>query len=250
MTAPATGDLSTDWVSVNTADGPMRIYRALPRAGAAVTPPTAVIVLQEAFGVNDHIQDVTRRLADLGYLAVAPDLFHRSDKKIVEYTDFDTAMALINELGPNQITADVQAVLTYLAEQAAIPADRTAIVGFCFGGRAAFTAATAFPVAATVVFYGPGIASGPHTVVDRTARIAGKVLMLTGDADPTIPDADRVAIESAANDAGVDLRSVVVTGAGHAFHCDARPDAYVAEAARQAWDETTAFLSATLPRQP
>lgn len=249
MTATAAGDLSADWMTLTTSDGPMRIYRVRPRASQAVNPPAAVIVLQEAFGVNDHIQDVTRRLAAQGYLAVGPDLFHRSGKETVEYTDFDTAMRLIGELGPEQINADVGAVLTQVAGDDGIDTDRTAIVGFCFGGRAAFTAATAFPVAATVVFYGPGIASGPHTVVDRTGQISGPVLMFVGDADPTIPDEDRLAIESAAQKSGIDLRSVVVAGAGHAFHCDARPHAYVADAAQQAWRDTTAFLAQTLPPQ-
>jgi carboxymethylenebutenolidase len=247
MTITTTDDLSADWATLTTPDGPMRIYRVRPPASQSVSPPAAVIVLQEAFGVNDHIQDVTRRLAAQGYLAVAPDLFHRSGKETVEYTDFDTAMGLIGDLGPEQINADVGAVLAQLAGDDGIAADRTAIVGFCFGGRAAFTAATAFPVASTVVFYGPGIASGPHTVVDRIGQINGPVLMFVGDADPTIPDEDRLAIESATQQSGVDLRSVVVAGAGHAFHCDARPDAYVADAAQQAWRDTIEFLGQTLP---
>lgn len=250
MTATTTDDLTADWVTLATPDGPMRVYRVRPPVSQAVNPAAAVIVLQEAFGVNDHIQDVARRLAAQGYLTIAPDLFHRSGKGTVDYTDFDTAMGLIGDLGPEQINADVGAVLTHLAGEDAIGADRTAIIGFCFGGRAAFTAATEFPVASTVVFYGPGIASGPHTVVDRTGQVNGRILMFVGDADPTIPDEDRLAIESAAEKAGVDLRSVVVAGAGHAFHCDARPDAYVADAARQAWSDTTEFLSQTLPPQP
>ena len=238
-----------DWLTLDTTDGPMRVYRVRPPAETAVSPPAAVVVLQEAFGVNDHIQDVTRRVAAEGYVALAPDLFHRSGKETVDYTDFGTAMGLIGELGPDQITLDVAAVLQHLAGDDGIAADRTAVVGFCFGGRAAFTAATALPVASTVVFYGPGIASGPHSVLDQTGKISGKVLMFVGDADPTIPDSDRVAIESAAQTAGVDLRSVVVAGAGHAFHCDARPAAYVADAARQAWRDTTEFLTQTLPPQ-
>lgn len=247
MTATAAGDLRADWTTLDTSDGPMRVYRVRPPASQAVSPLAAVIVLQEAFGVNDHIQDVTRRLAAQGYVAIAPDLFHRSGKETVEYTDFDTAMGLIGELGPEQINADVGAALAELAGDDGIPADRTAIIGFCFGGRAAFTAATALPVASTVVFYGPGIASGPHTVVERTGQIRGPVLMFVGDADPTIPAEDRLAIESVAQKSGVDLRSVVVAGAGHAFHCDARPDAYVADAAQEAWRLTSEFLTQTLP---
>lgn len=250
MTAVAADDLRADWVTLTTPDGPMRLYVVRPQTDEAVEPPAAVIVLQEAFGVNDHIQDVTRRLAKQGYVAVAPDLFHRSGKETVDYTDFDTAMALIGELGPEPIISDVAAALTYLTGAESIGNDRTAIVGFCFGGRAAFSAATAFPVAATVVFYGPGIASGPHAVLERTGQITGRVLMLTGDADPTIPAEDRSAIEAAAGKAGIELRSVVFPGAGHAFHCDARPDAHQADAATKAWHETTDFLAQTFSSQP
>lgn len=247
MTAAPAGEFAADWLTLEVSDGPMRLYRVRPRPEDAVTTPqAAVIVLQEAFGVNGHIQDVARRVAAEGCLAVAPDLFHRSGIQAVEYADRDTAMQLIGELGPDPIIADVSAVLTHLADIEKIPADRTAIIGFCFGGRAAFTAATALPVAATVVFYGPGIASGPHAVLDRAANIAGPVLMLVGDADPTIPAHDVAAIQSAAQRSGLDLRVVTFAGAGHAFYCDARPNAYVADAARQAWLDTTEFLAKTL----
>jgi carboxymethylenebutenolidase len=245
-TAPP--DLIADWLSLDTADGPMRLYRVRPRPHDAVTAPAAVVILQEAFGVNEHIQDVARRVAAQGYLAVAPELFHRSGVETVEYTDRDTAMSLIGELGVEPIVTDVSAVVSHLADVENIPADRTAIVGFCFGGRAAFTAATALPVAATVVFYGPGIASGAHAVLDRAANITGPVLMFVGGADPTIRSEDLAAIRSAAQRAGVDLRVVVFAGAGHAFHCDARPAQYVDDAARKAWHDTTEFLAHTLRR--
>jgi carboxymethylenebutenolidase len=246
MTAASAGELTADWLTVDTSDGPMRVYRVEPRPEDAAAPHTAVVVLQEAFGVNDHIQDVARRFAAQGYLAVAPDLFHRFGIQTVDYTDRDTAMTLIGELGPDSIIEDVSAVLTCLADAAEIPVGRTAIVGFCFGGRAAFTAATALPVGATVVFYGPGIVRGPHAVLDRTANIAGPVLMLIGDADPTIPADDIAAIQSAAERPDTDLRIITFAGARHAFHCDARPNAYVADAARQAWLDTTEFLAKCL----
>jgi dienelactone hydrolase len=248
MTALPTDDLIADWLTLDTAEGAMRLYRVRPRAHDAVTPPAAVIVLQEAFGVNEHIQDVAKRVAAQGYLAVAPDLFHRSGVATVDYSDRDTAMSLIDELDDKPIVTDVAAVLAYLFADESIPADNTAVIGFCFGGRAAYTAAAALPVAATVVFYGPGIASGPHAVLDRTANINGPVLMLVGDADPTIPPADVAAIRVAAQHGGVDLRLVEFAGAGHAFHCDARPAQYVDDAARKAWQDTTEFLANTLRR--
>jgi carboxymethylenebutenolidase len=246
MTAATNGEPVADWLALDTPDGPMRIYRVRPGAANAATPPAAAIVLQEAFGVNEHIQDVARRLAAEGYLALAPDLFHRSGIRTVEYADRDTAMSLIGELGPEPIVMDVGAVLGHLTDVERIRADRTAIIGFCFGGRAAFTAATALPAAGTVAFYGPGIAAGPHAVLDRVASIKGPVLMFVGDADPTIPSEHVAAIEDAARQAGTDLRVVMFAGAGHAFHCDARPAMYVEDAARKAWQDTTEFLANTL----
>jgi dienelactone hydrolase len=224
----------------------MQVYRIRPHARNTAARPAAVVVLQEAFGVNDHIQDIARRLALQGYLAVAPDLFHRAAVGTVDYADRDKAMALIGELGREPIVTDVRAVLDHLAIAESIPADKVAVVGFCFGGRAAFTAATALPVAATVVFYGPGIASGPHALLDQIANISGPVLMLVGDADPTIPAEHVAAIQAAAQPSRVALRVVVFAGAGHAFHCDARPDQYVEGAASSAWRDTTEFLAHNL----
>lgn len=248
MTAAGTGDVVADWLTLDTNDGAMRLYRVRPRAHDAVTPPAAVIVLQEAFGVNEHIQDVARRFAALGYLALAPDLFHRSGVETVDYVDRETAMALIIDIGADEITTDVGAVIKHLADGEKITADRTALVGFCFGGRAAFTAATALPVAATVVFYGPGIAAGPHAVLDSAANISGPVLMFVGDSDPTIPAEDVAAIRTAAQRDGVDLCVVEFAGAGHAFHCDARPAQYVEDAAQEAWQDTTEILAQVLKK--
>jgi carboxymethylenebutenolidase len=222
----------------------MRVYRVRP--DNPVTPPTAVLVLQEAFGVNDHIQDVTHRIAAEGHLALAPELFHRAGGGTVDYTDRITAMALIDAISPDQIDTDIVAVLEYLDEKENIPVQRSAVLGFCFGGRAAFTAATTtLGLGATVAFYGPGVATGPHAVLDRIDNITGPVLMIVGDQDPTIPAGHRDAITAAAERSGVDLRMEVFPGAGHAFHCDARPAMYHEDAARAAWQHTTSLLADT-----
>ncbi|WP_328902829.1 dienelactone hydrolase family protein [Streptomyces sp. NBC_00441] len=240
-TAPAA---DTQWLTVPTADGPMRVYTARPAAPA----DRAVVVLQEAFGVNDHIQDIARRYADHGFLALAPDLFHRTGTGILDYQQHAEAMPLIGAIGADAIVTDVGAVLAHLGTAEGIPTGRVAVNGFCFGGRAAFTAATAWPdLAATVVFYGPGIAAGPHAVLDRSASISAPVLLHVGAEDPTIPTEQVKAIDSALSDAGVAFESYVYDGAGHAFACDARPHMYRAEPARLAWQRTHEFLARHLP---
>jgi carboxymethylenebutenolidase len=234
------------WLSLRTPAGPMAVYRAVPPA--ARRPAAAVVVLQEAFGVNEHIQDVTRRIAAQGYLALAPSLFHRGPAT-VDYADHATAMQRIGELGPEQIVEDVAAVVAHLDAAEGIPPQRTSLLGFCFGGRAAVTAATEIPgLASTIAFYGPGIAAGPHAVLDAVGGMTGPLLMMAGDQDPTIPAEHLAAITEACAKAGVDLRLRVFAGAGHAFHCDARPAFYRAEAARQAWQDAVAFLAETAGR--
>ncbi len=226
--------ITTGWYGVDTNDGPMRVWSAEPGDGSA---RGAVLVLQEAFGVNRHIQDVTRRLAAEGYHALAPDLFHRTGVEVLRYDEYAKAMTLIADIGAEQIIADVDAALPLAGEV------RTAVVGFCFGGRAAFTAATAVPeLSAAVVFYGPGIAAGPHAVLGRAGLVTAPVLLHTGAEDEAIPAEQVTATEEALRAAGARFESHVYPSAGHAFACDARPDRFQAEAARQAWDRTYRFL--------
>ncbi|MER7583914.1 dienelactone hydrolase family protein [Kitasatospora sp. NPDC097691] len=245
MSDQHTSDAVTDdWFTVATADGPMRVYAARPHQPA----DRAVIVLQEAFGVNDHIQDIARRYAAWGFLALAPDLFHRNGVGTLPYEQHADAMPLIAAIGPAAVIEDAEAVLAHLVAQEGISTSRTVLNGFCFGGRAAFTAATAVRgLGATVVFYGPGIAAGPHAVVDRAGDVDAPVLLHVGAEDPTIPAGHVSAVDAALRDAGVDFESYVYEGAGHAFACDARPHMYVEDSARTAWQRTCAFLDKHVP---
>ena len=236
--------LATEWVSLSTADGPLSAFCARPPTRA----DRAVVVLQEAFGVNDHIQDVTRRVAARGYLGLAPDLFHRTGVGTLGYDQHAEAMPLIGAIGVEQIVTDVSAALAHLADREGLAPSRVAVVGFCFGGRAAFTAATAVPgLGATVVFYGPGFAAGPHAVLDRVGDVDAPLLVHVGAEDPTIP-ADQVrAVDDALSRLRVPAVQHVYEGAGHAFACDARPSMYRPGPAAQAWERTFAFLDQHLP---
>ncbi|QFG21311.1 dienelactone hydrolase family protein [Actinomadura sp. WMMB 499] len=234
---PSTVSSGTSVLRLLTRDGPMQVYTARPKAPAR----GAVIVIQEAFGVNDHIRDVTRRLAGRGHLALAPDMFHRSGVGTLGYDRREQAMAEIGALGPDEINTDVGAVLEHVRTAEGI--DRVSVMGFCFGGRAAFTAATAHPgLAGTVVFYGPGIAAGPHAVIDRAVSITAPMLLHVGDRDPTIPAEQIGTIDGALTAAGVDFEQHVYPGAGHAFACDARPQMYSHLNAGTAWKRTYTFL--------
>lgn len=242
---PDDQDASATWTTVLTADGPMQVYVARPQAPSG----RAVVVLQEAFGLNEHVQDVTRRFARQGYLALAPQLFHRTRTDVVAYDDHPQAMALIGALGPEQVVRDVHGTLDHLRQVEGVDVAQTAVVGFCFGGRAAFTAATATPgLGAVTVFYGPGIARGPHAVLDRAGAVTAPVLMHVGAEDPTIPAADVAAIDDAMAASGAEFVQHVYPDAGHAFACDARPALYRPDAAAAAWARTVDFLDRHVSR--
>ena len=233
------------WITLNTADGSMRAYVARP------TAPTdqAVVVLQEAFGVNENIRNVARRFALAGYLAVAPDLFHRTGTGELPYSEHATAVGLIGQIGAAAIEIDVSAVLEHLKTAEGVTPPRTAVVGFCFGGRAAFTAATRLPgLGATAVFYGPGIAAGPHAVLDQAGAITGPLLLHVGAEDPTIPAAQVEAIAAKLEQEGQRFEQYLYPDAGHAFACDARPQMYRAAAADLAWSRTFEFIGRHLSR--
>src|SRR5262249_28969336 len=149
-------DISAANVTVDTVDGPMRCYEARPVAAGR-----AVVVVQEAFGVNNHIEDVTRRLATAGYHAVAPDLFHRSGPgSVVAYGNFEKVLEYFQDLGgDDSILNDIDGALDHLHAQGFADAN-IGIVGFCAGGRVTFLVSVRRALGAAVGFYGGGIVTG------------------------------------------------------------------------------------------
>jgi carboxymethylenebutenolidase len=122
-------------------------------------PVGGIVVVQEAFGVNDHIEDVARRFAAEGWLAVAPHLFHRSGDPKLGYGDMSVVRRHMQALTVDGVLADVDTALDHLAG-AGIPLGRTVIVGFCMGGTVALVTAARRDVGAAVSFYGGGVTEG------------------------------------------------------------------------------------------
>ena len=235
--------MTTRTVQLATPDGPMDLYEAAPDGA---TPTAAVIVVQEAFGVNDHIQDVTRRFADLGYLAVAPSLFHRAGGGTASYDDFSKVLPLFEGLTDDGILADVDAALDHVSGKG-IPHDRTAIVGFCMGGRITFLVSVERELGAAVGFYGGGIVNARFpqfpALVGRTSSMRTPWLGLFGDLDGSIPVEDVEVLREALDaEAPVAHQVVRYADADHGFHCDVRPS-YDAAAAADAWDRTLAWFA-------
>lgn len=202
-------------------------------------PFPAVIVFQEAFGVNQHIREVTARVAAEGYLAIAPELFHRTAPPGFEtgYNDFSLVMPHFQAINTETIINDASAAYNWLLTQDHVIKDKIGCIGFCLGGRAAFIANSALPLAASVSYYG----GHTHTVADLAATLHGPQLFFWGGQDKHIlPEHVQTVIEAVKN-AGKDYINVVISYADHAFACDARPS-YHPQATKEAWGMTLAFL--------
>jgi carboxymethylenebutenolidase len=228
--------MRTDTITLETADGPLPCYEAIPDSGSS----TGVVVIQEAFGVNDHIEDVCRRVADAGHHAVAPHLFHRAGGGTAPYGDFSKVLPLFEGLTDDAILMDVDAAVARL-DAAGIAAPSTGLVGFCMGGRVSFLVAAERALGAAVGFYGGGIVTARFpqfpALVERSARLRTPWLGLFGDADEGIPVDDVEALRAALADAPVPTEIVRYAGAEHGFHCDVRPS-YHREAAVDGWSRT------------
>ena len=205
----------------------------------------AVIVLQEAFGVNDHIRSVADRFSDEGYLAVAPQLFHRDGSPEVPYDDFQAAMPLMANLTKQGLTNDLNATTDFLATLG-FRAPNIAAVGFCMGGTVSFFAATLGTIGAAASFYGGGVTTGRFglaPLIELAADLQCPWLGLYGDLDASIPVDQVEALRAATTSTSVATEIVRYDDAKHGFHCDARPDAFNEAAAADAYARALAFFA-------
>lgn len=237
--------MNTTTRTVSTPDGDMELYEATPDG----TSKGAVIVVQEAWGVNSHIQDIVRRFADAGFVAVAPSFYHRAGGGVAAYGDGEAVGKLSAGLTDDAVLTDIDATFDHLA-QAGFGTDRVGIVGFCFGGRVAFLAALRRSIGAAVGFYGGGIVeagqSSNPALVDKAGALATPFLGLFGEEDPVIPPDQVNRLDSALRQAKVDHAVVSYPGAGHAFHNDERENMYNESAAADGWRKAVDWLSSRL----
>ncbi len=223
-------------VRIATTSGGMPTYDAAPEG----SPNGAVIVIQEAWGVTSHIEDVADRLARAGYRALAPHLFYRTGDPEIAPGDLDAAFGQMGALTQKGLLDDLDATTGYLEDAGFGPA-RVGIVGFCMGGTVSFLAGASRPLGAAVSFYGGGVSEGRFgmpPLVDLAPRLRAPWLGLYGDQDQSITVDDVEALRQAASGAGVATEIVRYPDAGHAFHNDARPQAYHEGSARDAWTRT------------
>lgn len=197
-------------------------------------PWPALIVLQEWWGLNEHIMDVARRFAQEGYVVLAPDLY-----KGQVATEPNEARKLVMELDMAAAVEEIQSGIDYLLAQETVAGEQVGVAGFCMGGRLALMTALADAsvgqVAAVVPFYG-----SPLTPVEA-AQVKTPVLGLYGAEDQGIPAADIKTMQDALTAAGVENEFQIYAGAPHAFFNDTR-ESYRPEAAADAWQRTLGWL--------
>ena len=233
-------NITTDKHTLAVADGSsMQAFVARPEEKGSFP---GMLVFQEAFGVNAHIRDVTQRIAREGYVAIAPELFHRSAAPGLEvrYDDFPSAMPHMKALTEQGLSDDVRATYEWLRDSTHVVPDRIGSIGFCMGGRVSFLANATIELRAAISFYGGGIAPA---LLPHAANLHAPMLFFWGGLDKHIPqDQIRSAID-AVKAAGKPYINVEISDADHGFFCDARPS-YNPVAAKEAWSLVTSFLEA------
>ena len=207
-------------------------YLATPEAGAG----PGLVVIQEWWGLVDHIKDVCDRFAAEGFSALAPDLYHGATT-----TEPDEAGKLMMAMDIEQAARDMAGAVDYLAAHESVRGRGVGVIGFCMGGGLALWLATLRPdqVRAAVTFYGviPWEAAQPHWST-LTAAVQGHYAENDSSASPE----HVAALESRLKDLGVDVEMFVYPATHHGFFNDTRADAHDEDAARQAWIRTLEFL--------
>ena len=208
-------------------------YLAVPEQGSG----PGVVVIQEWWGLVDHIKDLCDRFAGEGFVALAPDLYHGKSTKSP-----DEAGKLMMALRIDEAERDLSAAAQYLANHDSTSGEKIGVVGFCMGGALAlYTATKNSKIGACVVFYG-----GHPKVKPDLPNLHAPVLGLYGENDRSVTPAVVRDLEQRLKTLGKQIEVKIYPGADHAFFNDTRPQVYNAEAAADAWQRTVDFLRKNL----
>lgn len=234
-------DISSSTVQLNTSDGKMEAYVAQPKDGGSYP---GIVVIQEAFGVNGHMKNVTDRIAAEGYVAIAPDIFHREAERIIPFSDMAKAIATMQRVQDPKAMEDVGAAIAHLKSQRNVKAGSLGVIGFCMGGRLTYLTAAhhAKDVKCAVPYYGGGITMGNPSPLSRTGEIKCPMYLFFGAKDQLIPkdQVDQINTELTAKKVPFQMKTY--PEAGHGFFCDER-GGYHQESARDAWEKTKSFFA-------
>ena len=234
-------DVTGSTVELNTSDGTMEAYVAQPNDGGSYP---GVVVIQEAFGVNGHIKKVAERIAAEGYLAIAPDIFHREAERIIPYSEMPKAIATLQRVVDSKAMEDVGAAIAHLKSQSNVKSGSLGVIGFCMGGRLTYLAAAhhANDVKCAVPYYGGGIPMGKPSPLSRTSEIKCPMYLFFGAKDQLIPMDHVGQINNELTTNKVQFQMKIYDEAGHGFFCDDR-GSYHEASAKDAWEKTKAFFA-------
>lgn len=242
-------DIQTRWVKVWNGDLEIDAYLAEPEGDG---PFSAVIVVQEIFGVNAHIRDVTERFARLGYVAIAPAIYQRLAPGFeTGYTAEDVKLGRVykEQTKADELLGDLQGTIDFLKILPSAKAGSIGSIGFCFGGHVTYLAATLPNIKATASFYGAGITTwipgGGEPTVTHTKDIKGTIYAFFGMEDASIPPQQVDQIEAELQQHSIPHKVLRYPGAEHGFFCDQR-SSYNPDAAADAWTQVQELFQATL----
>ncbi len=219
-----TTGLSAGEVQIPTADGHIPGYRAMPALGKKFP---VVLVVQEIFGVHEHIKDVCRRFAKRGYFAIAPELYARQGD-VSQVADIAQIMPIVSQVPDAQVMADLDAAVAFAAKSGHGDTNRLGITGFCWGGRIVWLYAAHNPhLTAGVAWYGRLVGTTdplhPKNPLDIAAQLKAPVLGLYGGQDQGISQDSLAQMRAKLQAAHKPSEIVVYPDAGHGFHADYRP---------------------------
>ncbi len=226
--------LTTSTVHYASGDIQVAAYLARPKAKGTYH---GMIVIQEWWGLNDHIKDVARRFAREGYITLAPDLYSCLGHKVT--ADPNEAGRLMSSLKTEQALKDLQATIAYLKDVEGVNRERLGVAGFCMGGTyALLLPCHSREIKAAVPFYGQ-VPSPP----DPLRNLTCPTLYIYGDADGWITMADVTRLQEALKRYGKTGEVKIYPGAPHAFFNDTRKDVYRPVEAKDAWTRTLGFFA-------
>jgi carboxymethylenebutenolidase len=230
-----TNGLEAGEVKIPVRDGEVPAYRAMPADGKNLP---VILVVQEIFGVHEHIKDICRRLAKLGYFAVAAEMYARQGD-VSKLENFQDILKIVSKVPDAQVMSDLDATVAWAKSTGKADANRLGITGFCWGGRIVWLYGAHYPgLKAGVAWYGRLVGQAdelhPKHPVDVAASISAPILGLYGAADQGIPVASVDKMRDALKAAGKTAEIVVYPDTPHAFYADYRPS-YRKEQAEDGW---------------
>jgi carboxymethylenebutenolidase len=223
-------------VKIPVSDGQIPAYRAMPATGG---PFPVALVVQEIFGVHEHIKDICRRFAKLGYMAVAPELYARQGD-VSKIPDIQEIVAkIVSKVPDAQVMSDLDATANWADKSGKGDIGRLGITGFCWGGRIVWLyAAHSSRLKAGVAWYGRLVGEGndmtPKYPIDIVPQLKAPVLGLYGGADNGIPIETVEKMRKALQEAGNPSQIIVYPDTPHGFNADYRPS-YRKEQSQDGW---------------